>query len=166
MINIQGLSSRFTLRPIGEGDIPAVVSLCAGNPQYYRHCPPLVTEESIRHDLAALPPGMTMKDKHYLGFWEGERLIAVMDLITGFPHQGAAFIGFFMVEQTRQGQGTGRRIMEEAIEYLRARYASLHLGYAQGNEQAAHFWQKNHFTPTGAVSQTPDYKIIYMARKL
>ena len=165
-MDIQGLSSHYAVRRIGEDDIPALFRLCAGNPQYYRHCPPLVTEESIRQDLSALPPGMKAENKHYLGFWEDEKLVAVMDLIDGFPRPDAAFMGFFMVDQSLQGQGRGSRIIEEAIQFLRTSFQSLHLGYAQGNGQAERFWQKQRFAPTGAVSQTPDYKIIYMARQL
>lgn len=165
-IDIQDLSASYAVSRIEEADIPAVFRLCSGNPAYYRHCPPPVTEESIRHDLSALPPGATAQNKHYLGFWEGEALAAVMDLITGFPRQDAAFIGFFMVDKAKQAKGTGTRIIEETARFLKPYFKSLHLGYAQGNHQAERFWQKNLFSPTGAITKTPSYNIISMQRSL
>ena len=44
------------MRPLGQADAGAVYGLAAGNPQYYRACPPPASLESIRRDLAALPP--------------------------------------------------------------------------------------------------------------
>ena len=38
-----------------EADLPILLALCRSNPGYYEHCPPFVTEESLRADLAALP---------------------------------------------------------------------------------------------------------------
>jgi GNAT superfamily N-acetyltransferase len=165
-LNIQGLSETFTVSHIRQEDIPRVFSLCSGNPAYYRHCPPQVTEDSIRDDLVALPPGTKAGNKHYLGFWKGWTLIAVMDLIAGFPHENAAFIGFFMVDKAWQRQGTGTRIMEETARFLKPHYQSLHLGYAQGNTQAERFWQNNHFNPTGVITKTQSYTVVSMQRSL
>jgi GNAT superfamily N-acetyltransferase len=54
---------------------------------------------SIRADMAALPPRKAVEDKYYLGFYEEDRLIAVMDLILGFPKEETAFVGFFMMNK-------------------------------------------------------------------
>lgn len=37
-------------------------------------------------------------DKYYIGYFEGEKLVAVMDLILNFPNKETAFIGFFYDE--------------------------------------------------------------------
>ena len=93
-MNIQSLSTKNAVRRLTDADIPEVFALCEGNPLYYQFCPPFVTEESIQRDMVALPEGKTEKDKHYLGFYLEDRLIAVMDLIAGYPKAETAFIGF------------------------------------------------------------------------
>ena len=52
----------------------------------------LVTKESILEDMKALPSKMTYKDKYYIGFWEGETLIAVMDFITNYPNDNTVLL--------------------------------------------------------------------------
>ena len=54
-----------------DSDVPAVLELCSGNPRYYRYCPPPVSGEGIRRDMRVIPDGKDIKDKFYLGFWDG-----------------------------------------------------------------------------------------------
>ncbi len=161
------VSRRFNVRGLTEQDVPVIYDLCRQNPLYYHHCPPFVTEESIRQDLQALPPNKTMEDKFYLGWFDGEKLIAVMDLIRAYPDPQTYFIGFFMVDASAQGQEIGSGIIEECCEALAAEGArAVRLGWVEGNPQAAHFWHKNHFTETGVVSRTEEYTIILAEREL
>ncbi len=44
--------------------------------------------------MCALPLCKSMDDKYYIGYFENGCLIAVMDLIDGYPNAGTAFIGF------------------------------------------------------------------------
>ena len=48
------------------------------------------------HDMTITPPGFTQKDKYFFGFFENQTLIAVMDLVDGYPMPEIAFIGLFM----------------------------------------------------------------------
>lgn len=95
-MDISSISKKYQVRKITEKNIPEVLELCLGNPLYYKHCPPMVTFESIEEDLKKLPPRKTLKDKYYIGFYEKEELLAVMDLILGYPNNQTMFIGFFM----------------------------------------------------------------------
>ena len=161
------ISKAYTVRPITEADVPAVLELCRQNPLFYKHCPPFVTEDSIRADMQALPPGKTMADKYYLGYFDGSRPVAVLDLITGFPNEETAFIGFFMLDITLQGQGVGSALVEELCGYLKScGFAAVRLGWVKGNPQSEHFWHKNKFKENGAVSQSDAYTIIYAQREL
>lgn len=163
-MDIQLLSKSYTVKRIEEADIPDVYHLCKGNPKYYFHCPPAATLESVREELIALPPNKTPEDKYYLGFYDGRRLIAVMDIIDGYPTQDIAWIGFFMMEAEFQGAGTGTKIVEEACSYLQQMFSCVRLGYVDGNEQSEHFWLKNHFYKTGQVSKKELYDVIVMQR--
>ena len=163
----QQLSERYTVRLMTEAELPAMLELCRGNPQYYEHCPPVVSEQSLREDLAALPPRTAPEDKHYLGFYDGSELIALLDLITGFPKPEIAFWGFFMMKADRQGRGEGSALVSELCAALaRMGYRSVRLGWVQTNPQASHFWKKNGFTETGVTSETNDYTIVYAQREL
>lgn len=161
-MNIQRLSKTYEVTNLEEKDIPAVFQLCSQNPQYYQYCPPAVSREGIREDMQALPPGKCMKDKYYLGFWNGDELAAVMDLILEYPNAETAWIGFFMMNADMQGQGIGSKIVEEVCTYLKNRFKFVELGYVKGNKQSEGFWLKNGFRPTGAAAQTEDYEIIVM----
>ena len=69
------------VRRLTEADAAQVCTLMQGNPLFYRYHPPQPTPESIRTDMTALPPGKAMEDKWFVGFYDGDCLIAVMDLI-------------------------------------------------------------------------------------
>ena len=165
-MEIQKLSTIYKVSILQESDIPVILSLCQKNPKYYKHCPPAVSEESIRKDMQIVPDGKTPEDKYYLGLWEKECLIAVLDLIWQYPNRETAFIGFFMMNMDMQGQGFGSRIIEEVCNYLKEHFSFIRLGYVKGNEQSEHFWIKNGFLPTGTITKTDAYDIVGMQKVL
>lgn len=154
------------LRRLTAQDIPAVLVLCRSNPQFYQHCPPDPCEEGILADMAALPPGKTLRDKYYLGIWQEGRLAAVWDLILGFPDEQTAFWGFFMVDASLQGRGFGSALIAALCGLLSKQYARIRLGYVSTNQQSRCFWLKNGFCPTGAVSHNEQYDVIYLQKEL
>lgn len=164
---IENLSKQYTVRKLTDTDVAAVYALCKENPLYYQYCPPFVTEDSIRADMAALPPRKTVEDKYYLGFYEGDRLMAVMDLILGFPKEETAFVGFFMVNKAAQGKGIGTMLMQEVYAYLKqCGFNFVRLGFAKGNPQSEHFWLKNGFKRTDVEAQNEGYVVVIMEKKL
>ena len=112
-------SQKYVVRPLTAGDVDKILALCAENEQFYRYHPPLATRESVLEDLSALPPGKNAADKHYLGFFDGETLVAVLDLIERYPKNDTAYIGFFMTKKERQGYGLGSTFIGELMDELR-----------------------------------------------
>lgn len=166
-MKVEALSTQFAVRKLLEEDIGAIYSLSKGNPLFYRYCPPFVTEKSIRMDMRALPPHTSGENKYYIGFFNGEILIAVMDLILGYPDEKTAFIGLFMMEKAYQGRGTGTQIITECAESLyRQGFRRLCLGFAKGNPQSEAFWRKNGFLPTGVETDGGGYTIVVMEKSL
>ena len=146
-MDINALSKRFRVLRLGEEDVERIYELSCGNRIFYQYHPPFVTRESIREDMTALPPHKTEKDKFYVGFFEREELIAVLDLILGYPEETVAWIGLFMMEACRQNRGIGSAIIGEIRQCLKARgYKELRLGVDRGNPQSYAFWSKNGFT--------------------
>lgn len=161
------LSTTYTVRKLTERDVEAIYALSLGNPLFYRYCPPDVTRESILEDMRALPPHKTYEDKYYVGFWQQNQLLAVLDLILQYPDKRTAFIGLFMVDQSVQGRGIGTRMISELCDALhRLGYEAVRLGYAKGNQQSLSFWLKNQFIPTGEERQNPGYTVVMLQRSL
>ncbi len=160
-------SRRYHVRELTGEDTAAILSLCSGNRLFYRYCPPFVSEQSIREAMQALPPHKTPADKYYLGYFDGEKLIAVMDFIMAYPDEETAFIGFFMTDVSVQNAGTGSGIIDELCAYLPSLgLTGLRLGWVRGNPQSEHFWHKNGFTETGVTYDTDGYTVIVAQRKL
>ena len=97
-MDILRLSKQYKVRRLAEQDVSDIYLLCSRNKLYYRYCPPFVSEESIRGDMKALSPKVEPENKYYIGFYDKDALIGVMDLILGYPDEDTAFIGFFMMD--------------------------------------------------------------------
>ncbi len=146
MLDYQKLNSRYTVRRLGDADADEILELCRENTQFYAYCQAQPTKEQVQSDLRLLPPGVARADKYYLGFYQGNTLIAVMDLVDGYPEKETAFIGFFMMKKALQGQGLGSAIIEETAAYLKfIGKAAIRLAIDKDNPQSNHFWNKNGF---------------------
>lgn len=84
-MNINDLSKKFCVRRLVEADIDMIVEMCSKNENFYKFHPPFVTPESILQDMNSLPPDKTHDDLYYIGFFENNTLIAVMDIVLGYP---------------------------------------------------------------------------------
>ena len=161
------LSSCYRVKRILEEDILDVYSLCKGNPTYYTYKKSEPTIENMREDLTALPPGKTMNDKYYVGFYKQNKLIAIMDLIIEYPNNNTAFIGLFMMNKEYQGLGIGTKIIDEVLYILKKEgYCYARLGYIKGNLESENFWNKNKFIYTGTESEKEGYTVLVMQRDL
>lgn len=160
-------SCSYRVRPLAEEDIPHIYRLCKSNPLYYQYCPPMVTQEGIRSDMTALPPGKSLQDKHYVGYFDENGLVAVLDLIIDYPQAGTGWIGLFMTAAEVQNQGIGSRIISELMAYLTGiGMKQLRLAWVQDNPQAARFWQKNGFAKTGETVETERYTAVIAEKYL
>ena len=94
MINVLELSKKYEVRKLKDSDAESILDLCFGNAQFYRYCEAQPTMEQVLNDLHITPPNISMSDKYYVGFFEDKTLVAVMDLIDGYPDADIAYIGF------------------------------------------------------------------------
>ena len=160
-------SSRYFIRKLNEGDYDDILKLMKGNPLYFEYYPPFPDKQDIIDDMHALPDEKTPEDKYYIGYFLNDRLIAVMDLIVGYPNKHTVFIGFFMTSSTIQNQGIGSSIITNLINNLKSPLDTLRLAYIKGNPQAEAFWLKNGFIKTGEEkTMSNDTVAVLMERKL
>ena len=166
-MNIQFLSNRYAIRDLLPQDAAMVYEELKANTLFYKYHPPMVTIESILEDMEALPPNKGYEDKHYIGFFRDDILVAVMDFIEHYPQQGTALLGFFAMNANLQGQGIGTDIISDSVDYLAQEgFTKVRLGIDKGNPQSKAFWLKNGFTFTGEEYESGGSTILVMERKL
>lgn len=145
-IEIEKLSDKYRVRKLDEDDVEEIRQICLSNPLFYEYTQARSGYDDIRHDMQTCPDGKGPEDKYYVGLFDDQGMIAVMDLIDGYPDETTAFIGFFMMRKDAQGKGTGSAIVSHVCDYLKeAGFSAVRLCINQGNPQSTHFWTKNGF---------------------
>lgn len=154
MFDITRLSSRYAVRFMRDSDADRILDLCLQNTQYYQFCGKQPSRELVLNDLHITPPGIGMSSKYYVGFYNNTVLVAIMDLINGYPSNDYVFIGFFMMNKQFQGHQIGSGIIQEVCQYLKELgIKTVRLGIDKGNPQSTHFWKKNGFLVIKEVEQ-------------
>ena len=149
-------SEKYAVRELTPADVPAVLRLMQGNALYFQYCggDAAPSEAGIRRDMSIVPGEKTLEDKYYVGFYRGETLAAIMDLIDGYPEDDIAFVGFFMMDISLQGTGEGTKIISRLCAELKSiGFDRVRLGIDKGNPQSTHFWRKNGFQVIREVPQ-------------
>ncbi|WP_039657434.1 GNAT family N-acetyltransferase [Clostridium tyrobutyricum] len=166
-MNFTEWSTKYIVRPIEEKDIEQVYLLCKGNPIYYEYMKEDIKKDSIKKDMVSLPPYKSIEDKYYLGYYDNDELIAVLELVFAYPDDDTVLIGFFMVNASKQGQGIGSSIIKDASMLIKRKgYVNIVIGYAEGNVQSREFWKKNMFIETDEIDDYGDIKIVTMLKLL
>ena len=164
---LQELEGAYTVRELTAADVPEMLRVARSNPLFYQYMRPDPTEENLAADLTALPPRRTLADKHFFGWFEGETLVAMMDLIWRHPRPDMAFVGWFILDSAAQGGGLGRRLVGEVLTMLKAQgVTEVRLGRIEGNPQSERFWHACGFSENGLGYDTDGYHVIVMAKKL
>lgn len=164
-IDISHFSPRYVIRRMTIDDTDAVFDLLIENQPYFLCCGNQPTRELVQSDITVGPPGIPAEQKYYLGFYRDNSLLAVMDLIDGYPEDQFAFIGFFMLRLSLQGKGEGSRLIGEIIGYLQTLgFTAVRLGIDKNNANGVRFWTKNGFEILKEIEKE-DGIILYAARK-
>lgn len=145
-LEINNFSSEYDVRQLNFEDVEMIYTFCKSNKQYYKYCGKEISIELIKSDLDITPPGISMEQKYYIGFFDDNNLIAIMDLIDGYPDSNYVYIGFFIMNFKLQGNGIGSKIVLEVLEYVHKQgFQKCQLGIDKDNPQSSHFWSKNGF---------------------
>ena len=165
MFDITRLSSRYAVRIMRDFDADDIFDFCLQNAQYYQYCGKQPSKELVLNDLHITPPGIEMSSKYYVGFYDNTVLVAIMDLINGYPSSDSGYIGFFMMNKQLQGNQIGSGIIQEVCQYLKEiGITTVLLGIDKGNPQSNHFWKKNGFLVIKEVEQ--DEGTVLVAEKI
>ncbi|MET9269785.1 GNAT family N-acetyltransferase [Kribbella sp. NPDC003557] len=101
------------------------------------------------------PEGLPAESKIVLGAFDDGQLVAVVDLLRGFPNEHTAFIGLLEVHSHHQGRGYGGStygLVQRYVESTWPEVRTMRLAVVDTNAQVATgFWQRQGFQPTGEV---------------
>ena len=161
-LNVDALSTCHTVRRITREDISDVYGLCKSNRKYYEYTNAAPTVESLTEIISRVPEGAGPNDKHFVGFYDGDKLVSVLDLITGYPESNDAFIGWFMVDGQLQRQGIGSQIFADIRAAMAGQgYDYMSLSCEKENEEAIAFWKAQ-----GFVVKLEENARIHFAREI
>lgn len=165
-IQLHRLSMHYSVKRLSTADIPVIYELLVNNSLFFEYCGSPPSKARVAEDLIATPPNIPISQKYYLGFFDENTLIAILDLIDGYPSEEIAFIGFFMMNSAYQGIGIGSRLINEIFSYLKELgFEAVRLGIDKDNPQSTHFWHKNRFTVLKEIQQESGI-LLYAERKL
>ena len=154
MFDLSKLSTQYRVRYMKDSDADAILDFCLQNDQYYRYCGKQPSRELILQDLRITPPNTSADAKYYVGLYDGEILVAILDLIDGYPDSNTAFLGFFMMNRQLQGRQIGTSVIQELCLYLKETgLKRILLGIDKENPQSNAFWAKNGFSVIREVEQ-------------
>ncbi|MCT1556839.1 GNAT family N-acetyltransferase [Helcobacillus massiliensis] len=169
---------------VTSDDREHLARLLASFPDYARRVGGLRADGTVDGDSAArdvletLPPGVDASAKNLRGLWvsapvgpsaapsadptahtpaglPGMGLIAVADVIRGWPTDSTAFIGILFVHGEQQGRGLGaafhRRVEKEISRWDEIDRIELRI-VATNADAAEPFWRRMGFEPTGETS--------------
>jgi 2-dehydropantoate 2-reductase len=153
---------------ITEADISPVYRLAKSNAKYYEYMNTVPTRESLTEIISDIPDGAQKNCKHFVGFYNSDDvLVAVMDLITGYPEGDDAFIGWFMVDGAMQGRGVGSQIIADVRASMKAAgYDYMSLSVIKKNEEAIKFWEEQGFRQVEEAVSTEGYEVYKFERDI
>ena len=107
--------------------------------------------EDVDDFFLGLPPGRSLEDKHPLGFFVGERLVGVADVVRGWNSPNKAIIGLLLFVPESRSVGNGRDACSMIEQYVREWHCvdTIRIAVVDCNTRALSFWHRNGFVETG-----------------
>ncbi len=154
--NIETLSADYDVRRITEEDISDVYNLCRSNIRYYRSIGLRPSKQRLTEVITELPDTADISRKYFVGFYKEDELVALLDLITGYPSKDSAFIGWFTVDADSQRKGIGSQIFADIRATMKAQgFNNLKVVCPAASEEVITFWEKQGFSKDGS-EEKPD----------
>jgi uncharacterized protein len=142
------------LLDIEPDEVATLQALIESDPDYTErvtgHPPGPADAQSL---LLMRPSDVPEEDKRVLGAWLKGSLVAVVDLVRGYPDEHSVHVGLLQVHGAHRRQGLGKRVHELVVDEVRRwapRAASLRAAIVATNAtHAESFWRDLGYEPTG-----------------
>lgn len=142
----------LTLRELGAGDEAVLQALLESDPDYTVRVTGYPPGPSDALSLLMVrPESVPESHKVVLGLFDGDELVAVVDLLRGYPESSFVFIGLLLVQGSRQGSGVGAATMSAAERYAGQwpEVRRFRLAVVDTNAAVLGFWRRMGFEATG-----------------
>lgn len=141
-----------TLRELDAGDEDELQALLESDPDYTVRVTGYPPGPSDALSLLMVrPESVDQSHKVVLGAYDGSALVAVVDLLRGYPTAECVFVGLLLVDGARQGSGVGAAAMA-AVERYAAQWPEarrFRLAVVDTNASVLGFWRRMGFEATG-----------------
>ncbi len=166
-LDVQALGTEYDVRRLTEADIADVTLLARSNRRYYRQIGTRPSAAVLTEVVSNVPEGAGPNSKYCVGFYDDEELVAIMDLIVGYPEPDDAYIGWFMVDESLQGQGVGSGIFADVRAAMQAQgFDHLEVSCPKSSESGMQFWYAQGFTPKCESVHRNGYPIVTLHRDI
>jgi ribosomal protein S18 acetylase RimI-like enzyme len=157
------------LRAIEPDDVDAVQELIESDPGYTERITGYPPGSSDAQSLLMMrPEGIPEDAKVVLGAWKDDELVAVVDLLRGYPNESTAFIGLLEVHGKHQRRGYGAAaygLVEQYVAGTWPEVEKLRLAVVDTNaDTATGFWIAMGFRQTGEAKPYRYDKLETVAR--
>ena len=142
---MEGLGSQlpgWEIRPVAGDDFDAVLAMLERCANFFDLSGVPITAESLRQDMAELPPRCVPEQKHYAALWRDGAPWMALDLVEGWPRSKTLFVGLFVMDPALRRQGVGRAVMTALLIAARgAGFDRVRLCCLLNNPVGHAFWQ-------------------------
>lgn len=131
-----------TVRPLTHADDDLIYAFQAAHPAYFNHFQdhPVTRNEAIQ-DVTDVPMNAMPDQKAYLGIFQGDQLVVLVDLIIDYPLPSLVWLGMWMTDD--------QLATEQAADYYRSLVAKLRaagavqlqLSVFMGDREMKRFWE-------------------------
>ena len=149
-----------TVRRLGDADVGVLQDLferCADHFALHDGEPPGPEAASI--ELADVPPGRSLADKHLHGLVDPHdpaRLIVVLESVTGFPDPDTWFLGLLLIDPAWRGDGLGGAMLAGFEAMVgESGFTAVRLAVIRPNTDGRRFWAWHGFEWLATREQRP-----------
>ena len=167
-LDLAALSGAFDVRTLASEDLPEVFALARSNRVYFRYLHERPTRANLTELVGRLPEGAEPTARHFVGYYDADGyLVAVLNLVLGWPDERSAFVGWLMVAADMQRQGVGSQLVADLRAVLEAEgYARIVLQLPERAEDGRAFWEAQGFAATGERDESGRQPLVTLAREI
>ncbi len=103
--------------------------------------------QAAREEFQSVPPGWSLADKFLFGIVDQQKdLVGYLDVMRGYPQEGAWWIGLLLLVPQVRSQGLGQKVTQGFTDYIRTNHGrEIMLGVVENNQSAYKFWTRMGF---------------------
>ncbi len=92
------------------------------------------------------PPGIDPATKLHFGWFEQDHLVAMSEVVFGFPNLDDAYIGLLLIDPAHRGERLGQKMLDHVFAAAKTRHAPrILIAVLEENTKGHRFWSKMGF---------------------